>query len=93
METKKTSDGTLFKMLIAFMVLMFIRSHNMKKNKQTAQRMEYSESKEKKWNLNNPQKFHQEVNQSWITNNFFELTESSSIVIISILFIILSVLN
>jgi hypothetical protein len=47
--------------------------------------MEYSESKEKKGNLNNPQKFQQEVNQSWITNNFFELTESSSIVIISIL--------
>lgn len=43
METKKASDGTLFKMLIAFMVLMFIRSHNMKKNKQIAQKMEYSD--------------------------------------------------
>jgi hypothetical protein len=43
METKKPSDGTLFKMLIAIIVLMFIRSYNMKKNKQTARTMEYSD--------------------------------------------------
>ena len=44
METKKTSDGTLFRFLIAFMVLMFIRSYNMKRNKKTARTMEYSDS-------------------------------------------------
>lgn len=44
MDTKKTSDGSLFKMLIVLMVLMFIRSYNMKKNKQTARSMEYSDS-------------------------------------------------
>ena len=44
METKKSSDGRLFKFLIAFMVLMFIRSYNMKRNKKTARTMEYSDS-------------------------------------------------
>jgi hypothetical protein len=44
MDTKKTSDGTLFKFLIAVMVLMFIRSYNMKRNKKTARTMEYSDS-------------------------------------------------
>jgi hypothetical protein len=47
--------------------------------------MEYSENNEKKENLSNFQILPQEVNQSWITNNYFELTESSSIIIISIL--------
>lgn len=43
MDNKNTNNGTLFKMLIVFMILMFIRSHNMKNNRQIAQRMEYSD--------------------------------------------------